>query len=628
MSELFWLPQVPQWHQSCHAAAGAGQTSWAELVALANARIDFVQTNRLDRLLARSFGNQPPPELPTRPVRLAVFGSSTVDHLLPGLKVGALRHNMWLKAYTPAYAQYLAELTDDTSALHKFKPDVVLCAFDTQHAIAGASPDLGTEAADAIVQHALHRLRALWRLTRERLRASVIQQTFLVLSQPLIGNNEHRLPGSAHRLTALLNARLRETADEEGVDILALDEQSANDGISSWHDPVLWLQAKQYVSVSAGPHYGELVARLIAARQGASRKCLVLDLDNTLWGGTMGDDGPEGIVLGPGSAQGEAYVDFQRYVSVLARRGVIVAICSKNDEAAALALFDSHPEMILKREEVACFSVNWNDKAGNLRDIARRLNIGVDTLVFVDDSAFERNLIRRELPMVAVPELPDDPAHYPACIARGGYFEAVSITREDAARTQFYQSNFAREAALAAVTDMNGYLRSLSMELRWSPFDRMSLQRVVQLINKTNQFNLTTRRYTEDDVISIMGDERSLTLQLRLLDEFGDNGIIAVVVGLPMEGGRTMRLDTWLMSCRVLGRKVEEATLNVLASEAIRLGAATLIGEYRPTPRNVIVRDHYQKLGFRALADSDMSRWELPLPDFRPFDVPMKSVRV
>jgi FkbH-like protein len=230
--------------------------------------------------------------------------------------------------------------------------------------------------------------------------------------------------------------------------------------------------------------------------------------------------------------------------------------------------------------------------------------------------------------MVAVPELPDDPALYATCIARAGYFEALDITREDAERTQFYQSNLAREAAMAAVTDMDGYLRSLNMELRWAPFDRMSLQRVVQLVNKTNQFNLTTRRYTEEDVISIMNDDRSLTLQLRLLDEFGDNGIIAVVVGLPAESSRTMRLDTWLMSCRVLGRKVEEATLNIVASEAARLGAATLIGEYHPTPRNGIVRDHYRKLGFQAIEDPDTGRWELPLPSFRPFDVPMKSVRL
>ena len=251
----------------------------------------------------------------------------------------------------------------------------------------------------------------------------------------------------------------------------------------------------------------------MAASQGRSRKCLVLDLDNTLWGGGVGDEGVGGIVIGQGHALGEAFLAFQRYASALGHRGVILAVCSKNDEANAWAPFDRHPEMALKREDIACLVANWSDKAANLRIIAERLNIGLDAMVFVDDNPFERNIVRRELPMIAVPELPADPAQYAACLADAGYFEATRLTAEDRTRSQLYQANLARDDA-ASTTDVEGYLRSLDMEARWGRFDRVTLPRVVQLINKTNQFNLTTRRISEGVAVALMSDPRSLTLQI------------------------------------------------------------------------------------------------------------------
>jgi FkbH-like protein len=627
---LYWLPELTDdWRTSFQAIAASDQGSWADLMALSNARLDFILTSKLDKLLQRLCGDAPPPELATKPVRLAVLGSSTVDHLLPGLRVSALRRNIWLKAYVPDYGQYLSELLNADSKLREFAPNAFLCTFDPCHFVSMASMDLDQKAADALLQDGLERLKTIWHIAKNEFGALVIQQTFLQTFLPIIGNNEHRLPASQKRLIDRFNARLREMADEEGVNILALDDQAARDGVSAWHDPMLWHRAKQHISPAATPFYGELAGRLIAAMQGRSFKCLVLDLDNTLWGGVIGDDGIEGIVLGQGSALGEAYIAFQQYLLALSRRGVVLAVCSKNDEANALAPFHSHPEMILKREHIACFVANWQDKATNIREIAKRLNLGLDSFVFVDDNPFERNLVRRELPVVAVPEIPEDPALYATCLADAGYFEALDVTEEDRERTQQYQANWQREAIRTAHTDMEGYLRRLNMELRWAPFDKVGLKRIVQLINKTNQFNLTTRRCTEEEVLARMETPGSLTLQIRLVDQFGDNGIVAIVMGVPCKDSADILIDTWVMSCRVLGRKVEEATLNVIATEAARLRAGALIGEYRPTAKNGMVKDHYKKLGFQLFQarPNDESFWKMPLAAFKLFDVPINCVR-
>jgi FkbH-like protein len=417
-----------------------------------------------------------------------------------------------------------------------------------------------------------------------------------------------------------LNERLRSLADTQGVDLLALDEAVRADGLCAWHDDALWCRSKQEVAPAVAPTYGDLVARLLAARAGRSYKCLVLDLDNTLWGGVIGDDGLNGIVLGQGSALGEGFVAVQEYAKDLARRGVILAVCSKNDEANALEPFDSHPEMVLKRSDIASFRANWDDKVANIRAIADDLNIGIDSLVFLDDNPFERNLVRERLPMVAVPEVPDDdPALVPRVLADAGYFESLGLTDEDRQRTLQYQENRARAELQASATDLEGYLRGLEMRLIWNRFDKMSQQRVVQLINKTNQFNLTTRRYTDTDVEAIMADPNAFGMHLRLLDRFGDNGIIAIVIGRMGDDG-AVTVDTWLMSCRVLGRQVEAVTLNLVAAQAKALGATRLVGEYVPTAKNGMVRDHYRKLGFEVVfqAEDGTSRSVLDLTHFAP----------
>lgn len=624
--DLIWLPPVEDWPARIGAIerlVPGDADAWDRLVALAGTRLDFVRLGRLDRSLLRLFGDAPPPGLTTRPVRLAVLGASTVSHLFPAIRVAALRRGLWVTLYEPDYGQYRAALLDPASALHAFAPTAILLALDAPHLLRNADPMFDEAGADAALGETIGELRGLWRMAREAFRCQIVQQTALPVFPTLLGLNEHRLPGSPAAMAPRLNAMLRDAARDEGIDLLSLDARAAQEGIGAWHDPMLWHRAKQEVTPLAAPLYGEMVARLIGAAQGRAAKCLVLDLDNTLWGGVIGDDGLEGIVIGQGSAPGEAFAAFQSYAVALARRGVILAVCSKNDEANALAAFDAHPEMVLKRADFSAFVANWSDKAANLRAIAATLGIGLDALVFADDNPFERALIRRELPMVAVPELPDDPALFARCLSDAGYFEGLAITAEDRARTGQYRANRQRATMQASATDMDAYLASLDMVLAWRPFDRTGLHRVTQLINKTNQFNLTTIRYGEDEVAAVMDDPRAFGVQLRLADRFGDNGIIAVVIGRMIDVD-TLHLDTWLMSCRVLGRRVEQATLAVVVARAGALGAKRIVGEYRPSPKNGMVADHYARLGF---ATAEAGRFVLELADWHAADPPMTIVR-
>ena len=599
MTELHWLPEIPDWRTRLRGLTSGPGSVWENAVGLAGARINFVLTNALDETLRRLVSG-PPEGLPTKPVRLGVLGSSTLTHLLPAIRVAGLRRNIWIDTYENDFGQYWQELSDPGSALHEFRPTAVLLALDAHDLTAGVTAAMDQDSVEAAMTEITERIRATWRLARETLHCPVLHQAALPVHLPLLGNNEHRLVGSRAAFLSRVNARVRTMAEEEGGDILAIDDRAATDGLHSWHDPGLWHRAKQEVSHTAAPMYGDLVGRWVAAKQGRSFKCLVLDLDNTIWGGVIGDDGMEGIELGQGSPLGEAYVAFQDYVRELSRRGVILAVCSKNDEANAVEPFEKHPDMVLRRGDIASFVANWSDKAGNIRAIAEELNIGLDSLVFIDDNPFERNLVRQELPMVAVPEVSDDPTAYPVALADAGYFEGLAVTDEDRERTSQYHGNKARDALKASATDLPAYLRGLEMELIAKTFDRVGLQRIVQLINKSNQFNLTTRRYTDEDVIAVMADPDAFGLQLRLLDRFGDNGVIAIIIGR-LQPNKDLLIDTWLMSCRVLGRQVEPTTLNLIARQATRLGARRLVGEYLPTKKNGMVKDHYAKLGFTVM---------------------------
>ncbi|MDO6413679.1 HAD-IIIC family phosphatase [Sphingomonas sp. BIUV-7] len=601
-ANLYWLPSIDDWSVRIAEIerSEVGEAAWNALVALAGVKLDFVRVGRLDKALMRLFGDGPPVNLATRPIRLAVLASSTTAQLASALRVAGLRRGLWITLYEPDYGQYRQELANPASGLYGFAPTAILFALDAGHLVGDVDPALNPESAEAVVHQRCDLLQSLWRSARAAFGAQIIQQTVLPVFPPLLGSNEQNLPGSRAAIAAEMNARLRAIVGAEGVGLLAIDAWATQLGLDAWHDPVLWHRAKQEITPRAAPLYGDLVARLLAAGQGRASKALVLDLDNTLWGGVIGDDGLQGIVVGQGDPLGEAFAAFQTYAAGLERRGILLAACSKNDESNALSPFEHHPDMVLRRSRFSAFVANWDDKASNLKEIARQLNIGLDSLVFVDDNPFERNLVRRELPMVSVPELPEDPALFARCLADAGYFEGLTITAEDRGRTALYETNREREASRTKATDLNGYLASLEMALSWRTFDRVGLARTVQLINKTNQFNLTTRRYTEDEVAAVMTDPSAFGLQFRLTDRFGDNGIIAVIIGR-VDGAGLCFLDTWLMSCRVLGRRVEEATLAVVVEQAIAHGATELVGCFRRTAQNGMVADHYDRLGFTPL---------------------------
>jgi FkbH-like protein len=350
----------------------------------------------------------------------------------------------------------------------------------------------------------------------------------------------------------------------------------------------------------------------LAAQRGFSRRCLVLDLDNTLWGGVIGDDGLQGIRIGQGDPTGEAYLSLQRYVVSLRNRGIVLAVSSKNEEETARLPFRQHPDMILREEDFVVFQANWKDKATNILAIANTLGLGLDAFVFVDDNPFERNLVREALPGVAVPEMPEDPAQYARTLSAAGYFEAVAFSEEDVKRASYYAGNAQRATLERQAGDLAGYLASLEMEIDFRPFNEASRPRIAQLINKSNQFNLTTRRYTEADVARFEADRQILALQVRLRDKLGDNGMISVIICRCAEPD-VWEIDTWLMSCRVLGRRVEEAVLRELLDHAKRRGAGTLRGLYVPTERNKLVEQHYANLGFMMVGvrDDGATVWEL-----------------
>jgi FkbH-like protein len=370
------------------------------------------------------------------------------------------------------------------------------------------------------------------------------------------------------------------------------------------------------------PLYADNIMRIIAAQMGRSRRVLVLDLDNTMWGGIVGDDGIERLVLGSGSPLGEAHAALQRMALSLKQRGIILCVSSKNDETIALDAFRNHPEMILKEDDIVAFRVNWEDKAANIKAIADAIDLGLDSFVFLDDNPAERKRVRDALPSVAVPELPEDPSDWLMVIQAAGYFEQTSFSREDQLRAGFYKANALRAAQMERIGNHDDYLRSLGMRLSIAPFDGPGCKRIAQLISKSNQFNLTTRRYSDAEITALQSDPDAITVQARLEDIFGDNGMISTVIC--RRDGQRCDVDSWIMSCRVLGHRVEEAILGHLVAQVRLLGLTEIIGRYIPTARNELVRDHYSRLGFAQIAaENGETVWRLAVDSYCDKDLPM-----
>jgi FkbH-like protein len=617
-AELPWLPRTaPDFRDRLRAADPGPDADWGPpLRTLAMQFLSLNQAVAVANTVEKLRKRQPSKALAG--FKLGLVGNSTTDFLKPMLVASALRHGVALEVISTEFGQLVQEALDPGSKLNRAGLDAVLLAIDFRGLPFRTGPGASWPLFDS--RAALAQLETVRAGFRKHSGALCMVQTIPPPPELLFGSLDAGTTGTLRAALAAFNAQVAKDAVERGDVIIDVDWLASCIGLDAWHDDRQWYIAKTPCSQKALPAYADLVARTIGALRGKARKCLILDLDNTLWGGVIGDDGLEGIALNPGDARGEAHRAIQQCAADLRSRGVVLAVCSKNDDATARLPFRSHPGMILKESDIAVFLANWDDKATNIERIAQQLELGIDAMVLLDDNPAERAQVRQALPQVAVPELGDDPSTYVRTLLGAGYFESIGFTQEDLARAGQYQSNAQRAQAMAGARDLNEFLRSLQMEIEFKPFHAQGRKRITQLINKTNQFNVTTRRYTEQQVAALETDPAHYTLQVSLTDRFGDNGMIGVVIAALR--GTDFDIDTWLMSCRVINRGVEQATCNRLVADARRLGAQRIVGTFIPTDRNSIVADLFPKLGFTL--DSDVGgtqRWVLDVASFQPFEV-------
>ena len=532
-SELQWLLPTPKdFSDRLKALDNSPGPLGLELRALAQHALNLSQLTKLAKAIARANADGRSLD-PLVAFRLGILSNSTIDLVVPALVASAARRGIALEVIQSSYDQVAQEALTPDSKVNSSKPDAVLFAIDFRALPLKLS--LGdSEASATIVEQVIGYLRALRDGIKANSNAVCIFQNFAPPVETLFGSLDRALPGSIRSLIDGINRALAELllrSDDVLLDVAGIAETV---GLANWHDTRLWNLAKLSFSDELIPLYADHVARVVAALRGKSGKVLVLDLDNTVWGGIIGDDGLEGIKIAQGDAIGEAHLALQRMALDLRQRGIVLAVASKNSDEVARAPFKQHPEMLLKLEHIAVFQANWNDKATNIQAIAEELSLGLDSIVFLDDNPAERGLVRKLLPQVAVPELPEDPSAYARTLAAGGYFEAVAIAAEDLKRASFYQENAKRASLQRQAGGVDAYLASLAMTITFQPFDGKGRIRIVQLINKSNQYNLTTRRYTEPEIFEVERDPRVFTLQVRLADIFGDNGMISVVICRPV----------------------------------------------------------------------------------------------
>ncbi|HEY1207454.1 MAG: HAD-IIIC family phosphatase [Bryobacteraceae bacterium] len=548
------------------------------------------------------------------PVRIAILGGSTTQEIRGILEIFLLARGIQPSFYESAYGAWHEEVMYESPELWSFKPDIVF-VHTTWHNVSRFPDLLQPEAeVDELARAEMARFEAFWKKIHDGLGALVIQNNFDLPRLRPLGNLE--AAGAYGRVNFLLrlNAGFAKHAATHSRflidDILYLSAQA---GLAQWFDYSYWYNYHMAVSPVATVSLAQNVAAIVQAVYGKSRKCLVLDLDNTLWGGVIGDDGLQGLLLGRDHPVGEAFAAFQRYVKGLRARGVLLAVCSKNDLENAREGF-SHPDTVLKLDDFSAFKASWNPKPDNIREIAAELNIGLDSLVFVDDNPAERAIVAAQLPEVAVPDVGSDVSLFAEALEREAYFEPVKIVADDLERAAYYSGNAQRSNYESAFASYDDFLASLEMTAEIGPFVPVYLERIAQLINKTNQFNLTTRRYTAAEVEAIASDPASIALYGRLADRFGDNGLVSVVIGKVRR--QTVEIDLWLMSCRVLKREMEYAMFDALVEECRERGVREILGVYIPSKKNGMVAEHYGALGFSRLPDGPDGRtlWRYEVP--------------
>lgn len=547
-----------------------------------------------------------------RGYRVAILSTFTADLLPQLLRPLLFASGVEAEFWVAPFQQVHQTLLGDNPALAAFQPDLVMLANDWRAVGENTSAD-----------EYLSGLETLWGVARNKHSAAVMQFNCEVPSLDPMGRL--RVQSPRQKTLSEINRRLWVAEGvQPGVFVLDVDGIASDYGKARWADPAAWEMGRLYPATDALPLLSRQIVALVRAILGLSSKCLVLDLDNTLWGGVIGEDGVAGIQLG-GTGKGAAFVEFQKYVKGLQQRGVLLAVCSKNNMEDALQPFREHPEMILKETDIAVFRANWEGKESNLREIASTINIGLDSLVFVDDNPAERERIRQELPMVEVPEMPRDPACYSAVLHETLRFESLAVTKEDLLRSESIRTNVQRETLAKESGGAEAYLFGLQMVLTVQPFTEIDLTRIVQLFNKTNQFNLTTRRITDVQAREWMASPEAYTLSIRLKDRFGEFGLTGLMVAVVEPPGDVMRITDWLMSCRILGRGVEQCMLALVAAEARRRGCRALIGQYLPTPKNGMVADLYERFGFakgqgEGEFQLDLAAGSLVVPDYLSLD--------
>lgn len=559
------------------------------------------------------------------PVKVALVGDTATQFLAVAMRGTAVSMGINMELWEADYSQVEYQLQDPASELHCFGAQYIV-VYQSSHKWCQLHASLSYDRQAALADERLLFLSNVCNSTPAR----IIYLNYAEIDDAVFGSYANQEAGSFLYQQRKMNYELMLLAQRTpNLFICDLAAVQSLLGRNQTFDAAIYSSTEMVLSLDAVPYVAKRILDVIAAAQGMIKKCLILDLDNTLWGGIIGEDGLEGIQLGHTLGIGKVFTELQLWVKKLKERGIILCVCSKNDEATARQPFEQHPDMVLKMDDIAVFMANWETKVDNIRHIQQVLNIGFDSMVFLDDNPAERQIVRDNIAGITVPELPCDPALWLEYLYCENLFETVSCSSADRERTRQYQAQAQRVAFARSFANEAEFLTSLEMTCRVEAFTAFNIPRAAQLTQRSNQFNLRTIRYTEADIASLATAPQVTGITLSLKDKFGDNGLIAVVVMRRMNAD-TLFVDTWVMSCRVLKRSMEAFTLNTMVQAARKQGCKRIVGQYIPTPKNAVVKDLYPDLGFtpirekallRQLADLHIDSkncYELMLSNFTP----------
>ncbi len=563
-------------------------------------------------------------ELETPSDKVALLGDTATQLLVTSIKGEAAARNMALDIYEGEYNQVERQLLDPTSDLYQFDAGIIII-FQSTHKLCEYHSLLPVEKQELVAEERLSFLASVCE-NPALADKKIIYFNYPEIEDTVFGSYANKVDSSFSFQIRKLNYELMLLSKQYPnlfvCDIAGLQNMFGRQFMFS---PNVYMSTEMVLSVNALPYVASRVVDIIGAIRGQFKKCLILDLDNTVWGGVIGDDGLEGIELGHGLGIGKAFTEFQMWVKKLKQRGIIICVASKNNEETAKEPFEKHPDMVLKLDDIAVFMANWETKVDNIRAIQGILNISFDSMVFLDDNPFERNIVRENIPGITVPELPEDPGKYLEYLYSLNLFETASYSNADKDRTKQYQVEAKRVSLAKTFTNEADFLKSLDMISTVTGFTKFNTPRVAQLSQRSNQFNLRTIRYTETDITSMAENPDIIDLSFTLEDKFGDNGLIAVII-MKKQDEDTLFIDTWFMSCRVLKRGMENFTLNTMVECAKKKGFKRIIGEYLPTPKNKMVEQHYPNLGFTPLSESPVgSRYVLDVNSYLPKECYIRS---